>query len=442
TARGRRRPAVPPGSTRPPFRAPPPTLLHADAGRAIPASRWTCLSVDRRPVRCRRHAMPLSPTPGAQPIDRSAPWPISPARSPSPSPSAPPWPAACCCPAPRSPSTRSPRATCSAPRKPRPPIPRPKAPAAATRPGRKASAGSPRPIPTATAGSRAPSSTPRIRTRATGSPRSTPTAMASSTRPNTTRTRRPARPTWKASAAKASAAAWPEPSPGATAMIQAVPALAEHAAGLGLRRGLLPALQAVGEGAFDYLECAPENWIGVGGRLGDTIQALAERYPLTCHGLSLSLGGPAPLDETFVARVGRFLERHRVPLYSEHLSWCSDDGHLYDLLPLPFTEEAVEYVAARIRRVQDILGRRIAVENVSYYATLPVPAAQALDEADFVNAVLERADCDLLLDVNNIHVNAVNHRYDAHRFLRRMPSARIACYHVAGHHDEAPGLKV
>src|SRR5690606_26481541 len=140
--------------------------------------------------------------------------------------------------------------------------------------------------------------------------------------------------------------------------------------------------------------------------------------------------------------VGRFLERHRVPLYSEHLSWCSDDGHLYDLLPLPFTEEAVEYVAARIRRVQDILGRRIAVENVSYYATLPVPAAQALDEADFVNAVLERADCDLLLDVNNIHVNAVNHRYDAHRFLRRMPSARIACYHVAGHHDEAPGLKV
>ena len=225
-------------------------------------------------------------------------------------------------------------------------------------------------------------------------------------------------------------------------MIQAVPALAEHAAGLGLRRGLLPALQAVGEGAVDFLECAPENWIGVGGRLGDTFEALAERYPLTCHGLSLSLGGPAPLDETFVARVGRFLERHRVPLYSEHLSWCSDDGHLYDLLPLPFTEEAVEYVAARIRRVQDILGRRIAVENVSYYATLPVPAAQALDEADFVNAVLERADCDLLLDVNNIHVNAVNHRYDAHRFLRRMPSARIACYHVAGHHDEAPGLKV
>lgn len=218
--------------------------------------------------------------------------------------------------------------------------------------------------------------------------------------------------------------------------------LPDRSAGLGLRRGLLSALQAAPRGAFDFLECAPENWIGVGGRPGAAFEALAERHPITCHGLSLSLGGPAPLDETFVARIGRFLERHRVALYSEHLSWCSDDGHLYDLLPLPFTGEAVEYVAARIRRVQDILGRRIAVENVSYYATLPVAPALALDEAGFICAVLERADCDLLLDVNNIHVNAVNHGYDASAFLRRMPSSRIACYHVAGHHDEAPGLKV
>ena len=225
-------------------------------------------------------------------------------------------------------------------------------------------------------------------------------------------------------------------------MQPAIRTLPDSSAGLGLRRGLLPALQAAPEGAFDFLECAPENWIGVGGRLGDAFEALAERHPVTCHGLSLSLGGPSPLDETFIARVGRFLERHRVALYSEHLSWCSDDGHLYDLLPLPFTEEAVEYVAARIRRVQEILGRRIAVENVSYYAALPVAPAQALDEADFVEAVLDRADCDLLLDVNNIHVNAVNHGYDASAFLRRMPSARIACYHVAGHHDEASGLKV
>ena len=220
------------------------------------------------------------------------------------------------------------------------------------------------------------------------------------------------------------------------------PPLADASAGLGLRRGLLSALQAAGPGDVDFLECAPENWIGVGGRLGAAFEALAERHRLTCHGLSLSLGGPAPLDETFVARVGRFLDRHRVALYSEHLSWCSDDGQLYDLLPLPFTEEAVAHVSARIRRVQDILGRRIAIENVSYYAALPTAPAQALDEAGFVEAVLAEADCDLLLDVNNIHVNAVNHGYDAAAFLRRMPSRRIVCYHVAGHHDEAPGLKV
>lgn len=224
-------------------------------------------------------------------------------------------------------------------------------------------------------------------------------------------------------------------------MGQASP-LPPASAGLGLRRGLLSALQATDGGAFDFLECAPENWIGVGGRLGEAFDALAAKHPVTCHGLSLSLGGSEPLDETFLARVGRFLDRHRVPLYSEHLSWCSDDGHLYDLLPIPFTEEAVEHVAARIRRVQDILGRRIAIENVSYYAAIPAAPAQALDEAGFVEAVLERADCDLLLDVNNVYVNAVNHRYDPVAFLRRMPSSRVSCYHVAGHYDEAEDLKV
>src|SRR5690606_67064 len=214
--------------------------------------------------------------------------------------------------------------------------------------------------------------------------------------------------------------------------------LADRSAGLGLRRGLLSALQASEPSAFDFLACAPENWIGVGGRLGAAFEALAERHPLTCHGLSLSLGGPATLDETFLARVGRFLERHRVPLYSEHLSWCSDDGQLYDLLPLPFTEEAVDYVAARIRRSQDILGRRIAIENVSYYAA---PGAQ-MSELEFVNAVLERADCDLLLDVNNIYVNSINHRYDPLAFLHGLPAERVAYFHVAGHYVEAEDLRV
>lgn len=209
-------------------------------------------------------------------------------------------------------------------------------------------------------------------------------------------------------------------------------------AGLGLRRALLAALREAPTDAFDFLECAPDNWIGIGGRFGEAFAELAARHPISCHGLSLSLGGVEPLDETFLARTRRFLDQHRVVLYSEHLSYCADDGHLYDLMPIPFTDEAVRHVAARIRHVQDALGRRIAVENVSYYAA----PWQAMDEVDFVNAVLGEADCDLLLDVNNVYVNAINHGYDAGDFLRRMPSARIASYHVAGHYDEADDLKV
>jgi uncharacterized protein (UPF0276 family) len=216
------------------------------------------------------------------------------------------------------------------------------------------------------------------------------------------------------------------------------PQLAAASAGLGLRRTLLGALQSAAPCAFDFLECAPDNWIGVGGRYGEALADISTRHPLSCHGLSLSLGGVAPLDEDFLARVRRFLDQHRVSLYSEHLSYCTDDGHLYDLMPIPFTEEAVHHVASRIRRVQDVLGRRIAVENVSYYAA----PYQAMDEVDFVNAVLAEADCDLLLDVNNVYVNAINHGYDAHEFLARMPSARIASYHIAGHYDEADDLKV
>jgi uncharacterized protein (UPF0276 family) len=209
-------------------------------------------------------------------------------------------------------------------------------------------------------------------------------------------------------------------------------------AGLGLRRALLGPLQEAAAEAVDFVEVAPENWIGVGGRLGRGFRAVVEKYPLVCHGLSLSLGGPAPLDETFLARVRRFLDEHRVRCYSEHLSYCGDDAHLYDLMPIPFTEEAAHYTAARIRRAQDILGRRIAVENVSYYAA---PGAE-MAEIDFIRAVLAEADCELLLDVNNIYVNSVNHGYDALAFLRALPGERIAYVHVAGHYREAPDLIV
>ena len=215
-----------------------------------------------------------------------------------------------------------------------------------------------------------------------------------------------------------------------------------HGAGLGLRRALLGPLQDAASsehGApIDFFEIAPENWIGVGGELGRTLRALTERHPFVCHGLSLSLGGRDPLDETLLAKIRRALDTHGIATYSEHLSYCADEGHLYDLMPIPFTDEAVHHVAGRIRRTQEILGQRIAVENVSYYAA----PGQAMREIDFVNAVLAEADCDLLLDVNNIYVNSINHAYDADAFLDALPGDRIAYIHVAGHYDEAPDLKV
>ncbi|MFJ3261019.1 DUF692 domain-containing protein [Pseudomonas sp. NPDC086581] len=209
-------------------------------------------------------------------------------------------------------------------------------------------------------------------------------------------------------------------------------------AGLGLRRAMLPDLLTMDDSAVDFLEVAPDNWIGVGGTYGEGLARLAERFPLSCHGLSLSLGGPEPLDHVFLGRIREFLDQHRVPLFSEHLSYCSDEGHLYDLIPMPFTDEAVRHIASRIREVQDVLGRRIAVENISYYAA----PYQALSEIDFLRAVLDEADCDLLLDVNNLYVNAHNHGYDAAGFLARVPAERVVCLHVAGHYDEAPDLKV
>ena len=209
-------------------------------------------------------------------------------------------------------------------------------------------------------------------------------------------------------------------------------------AGLGLRRALLGPLRTHDLEEVDFMEVAPENWINVGGRLGRSFREFTDRLPFVCHGLSLSIGGPSSLDETFLHRVRQFLDRHRIRYYSEHLSYCTDDGHLYDLMPIPFTSEAVKYVAERIRRTQDILERRIAVENVSYYAA---PGSE-LSEIEFINAVLNEADCDLLLDVNNIYVNSINHRYDAVEFLQGLPGHLIAYGHIAGHYKEEEDLVV
>ena len=209
-------------------------------------------------------------------------------------------------------------------------------------------------------------------------------------------------------------------------------------AGLGLRRAFIGSLADEIPSQIDFMEVAPENWIDVGGGLGRQFRKITEQIPMVCHGLSLNIGGSASLDEPFIKRVKQFLETHNIRVYSEHLSYCADDGHLYDLMPIPFTEEAVHYVAERIQRVQDIIGQKMAMENASYYAEM----GKEMEEIDFVNAVLEEADCLFHIDINNIYVNSINHKYDAEKFLKALPGDRISYAHIAGHYVEAEDIRV
>lgn len=209
-------------------------------------------------------------------------------------------------------------------------------------------------------------------------------------------------------------------------------------AGLGLRRALLGSLLSMDQDSVDFMEVAPENWIGVGGRFGKQFRALAERYTIGFHGLSLDIGGPDPIDTDLVRSVRILMDEIGAPLYSEHLTYCAAQGHLYDLLPIPFTEEAVHYVADRVRQVQDIIGQPLVLENASYYAQ----PHRELSESEFINAVLSESDCGLLLDVNNIYVNSINHCYDPLEFLDSLPLERVRYIHIAGHFDEAEDLKV
>ena len=186
-----------------------------------------------------------------------------------------------------------------------------------------------------------------------------------------------------------------------------------------------------------FIEVAPENWIGIGGYWKKLFNKALERYPLYTHGLSLSIGSPDELDFPFLNKVKNFLKETNAQMYSEHLSYSKcDNAHLYDLLPIPFTTEAVQHVAKRIRTVQDFLERKIAIEIVSYYT----PVAPELSEIDFVNAVLETADCDLLLDVNNVYVNSFNHQYSATAFIDKLPLQRVRYIHIAGHEQVADDL--
>ena len=204
-------------------------------------------------------------------------------------------------------------------------------------------------------------------------------------------------------------------------------------AGLGLRRSFLNEIVLSPPAQVDFYEVAPENWMTIGGKLGKQFRSMTERFEFVCHGLSLSIGSSDPLDEGFVLDLKKFMSAHGIRYYSEHLSYCSHQGHLYDLMPIPFTEDAVKHVANRIRRVQDILEHKIAIENISYYAA----PGQEMAEIDFFNAVVAEADCNVLIDINNIYVNSINHGYDAEAFLRKMPGNRIAYAHIAGHFIQA-----
>lgn len=208
--------------------------------------------------------------------------------------------------------------------------------------------------------------------------------------------------------------------------------------GLGLRREMLPELDGTLPASIDFWEVAPENWIPLGGKYHKTLSTFTQTANFVTHGLSLSIGGPDPLDVNFVKEVKHFLNEHGIQYYSEHLSYCSGKGHMYDLMPIPFTEEAIRYVTNRIKQVQDILEQPLVLENVSYYAA----PGQELSEIEFTNAILEESGCLLLLDVNNIYVNSINHQYDAEKFLSALPTDKIVYGHIAGHYNEAKDLIV
>ncbi|MFC6439571.1 DUF692 domain-containing protein [Bowmanella sp. JS7-9] len=209
--------------------------------------------------------------------------------------------------------------------------------------------------------------------------------------------------------------------------------------GLGLRRSMLAEIESwPGQVPVDFWEIAPENWMELGGRYAKVFKKLTDAYRFTSHGLSLSIGSVDPLDVDFVKDLNVFLTQHNIDIYSEHLSYCSMNGHLYDLMPIPFTTEAVKHVSDRIQQVQEITQRPLILENVSYYAA----PGQEMTELDFICEVIGQSGCQLMLDVNNVYVNAINHGYDAKAFIQGLPSQSIVYGHIAGHFDEADDLLV
>jgi len=206
--------------------------------------------------------------------------------------------------------------------------------------------------------------------------------------------------------------------------------------GLGLRPQHFSDILADSQGpvaGIDWFEIISENFMAVGGMPRHNLLKVRERYPMAMHGVSLSIGATEPLDRDYLRNLKALADEIEPAVISDHLCWTGAHGiNLHDLLPLPLTEETLDHVAARVRQVQDALGRRIALENASTYVTF---ADDALTEWDFLAELCARADCGLLLDVNNIFVSAFNHGFDAQTYLAGIPAHRVRQIHLAGHEN-------
>jgi uncharacterized protein (UPF0276 family) len=201
--------------------------------------------------------------------------------------------------------------------------------------------------------------------------------------------------------------------------------------GLGLRPVHYEALLREHRGSVDWLEVLTENYLVPGGKPLHYLARLREHYPLVLHGVSLSIAGNDPLDTHYLRQVRRLADDLDAKWISDHLCFTGVDGlNLHDLLPVPFTGEALRHIAGRIRDVQDALGRRILIENVSSYLTY---RSSEMTEWDFLSALCVEADCQLLLDVNNVYVSSINHGFDPNRFLNALPLERVQQFHLAGH---------
>jgi uncharacterized protein (UPF0276 family) len=207
--------------------------------------------------------------------------------------------------------------------------------------------------------------------------------------------------------------------------------------GLGLRVDHYEAILA-DRPPVDWFEVLTENYLVPGGKPLNYLMRIRERYPVAMHGVSLSIGSTAPLNREYLRQVKALAARLEPEWVSDHLCWTGVAGrNTHDLLPLPYTREAVEHVAARVRTVQDVLERRILLENVSSYVSF---RDSPLTEWEFLAEIAERADCLILLDVNNIYVSAVNHEFDPLEYLNAIPPARVQQIHLAGHEDHGDYL--